>query len=119
MAKTTKFSETDGIMATAFRTSEGDPLTFSFSPSLPTTDHSHWIKVMEGVDRLLRVSRETYFKVELGLFNFNVQKTGNCAVVFMSVKSHPVSKSLQRLIRQASKGLQHSTPMPALHGDQT
>lgn len=91
-----KITDTPGIVAILRSKSGSDEF------SQPTvTDNKEWKQILGDAMRLLSLSGEDEVKVTLDKHTVVVQRSGDIVLGVVVVKSHPVVKSLKRMIRRA------------------
>ena len=119
----------DGIIAVAHRNDDSLGVSVVFRQTPVAAEHTLWEKKLNNACRLLDVSVSQLNENEINLRGsnvaalkivageevWNVQKQGGDYIVIVSIKGHPVTKSLQRLVRRGLKkikGLSGTTSAP-------
>jgi len=92
----TKITETPGIVA-LIQVKDGDGV-FS-EPHV--TDNKDWERILREAIGILLVSDEDEIKITLDKHTVVAQKSGELLLGVVVVKSHPVVKSLKRMMRRA------------------
>lgn len=92
----TKITETPGIVA-VLQVKEGD--TKFLEPHV--TDNKDWERILREAAGILLVSDEDEIKITLDKHTVVAQRSGELVLGIVVVKSHPVVKSLKRMIRRA------------------
>ena len=105
----TKLTKTDGVSAACC----GDPgaLSFSFDLGVPEDERAQFKKIFQTmVDLLNLMPNEDELKIGLTAQSLVLRRNQGIYVGVVAVKSHPVVKSLQRMVRRAFK--KQGAPLP-------
>ena len=100
--------EAPGILA-ASKTQNGSTVVKADA----TTDVRRWQPLLATAEQILTVSREDEAKIALSNASVVVMRSGDITIGLVVVKSHPVVKSLKRMVRRAFKRLGSPTKAPA------
>jgi hypothetical protein len=117
----------DGILAAGHRNDNSLGISLTFRTAPVGAEHSLWERKLNTACALLDVaasklneneinlrgSNISAIKVVLGEEVWNVQKQGGDYIVIVSVKGHPITKSLQRLVRRGLKKIKGLSGTPA------
>jgi len=119
----------DGILAAGRRNDNSLGISLTFRTAPVADEHTLWERKLNTACTLLDVaasklneneinlrgSNIAAIKVVLGDEVWNIQKQGGDYIAIVSIKGHPVTKSLQRLVRRGLKkvkGLAGTTKPP-------
>ena len=116
----------DGILAAGRRNDNSLGISLTFRTAPVADEHTLWERKLNTACTLLDVaasklneneinlrgSNIAAIKVVLGDEVWNIQKQGGDYLVIVSVKGHPVTKSLQRLVRRGLKKIKALSGTP-------
>jgi hypothetical protein len=105
-----KLTEAPGILA-ASKTQNG---TTELEVSSEMSAREHWAQVLLETSRqVLGASGSDEIKITFDKYSVVVMQSGPLTLGVVVVKSHPVVKSLKRMLRRAFKRLGNAVPVPS------
>jgi hypothetical protein len=102
-----KLTEAPGILAAA-KTEDG---TTQLKVS-DGGDARRWVSLLDASRQVLGASGSDEVKITFDKYSVVVMRSGNLVLGVVVVKSHPVVKSLKRMLRRAFKRLGSEVPKP-------
>jgi hypothetical protein len=118
--------DNEGIVAVGHRTDESLGVSMTFRTDPVAAEHTQWEKRLNTACQMLDVAEKNLghevclrgtniaaLKVVLGDQVWNVQRQGGDYITIVSIKGHPVTKSLQRMVRRGLKKIKASYGTPS------
>jgi hypothetical protein len=112
-----KIVKNDGILAVGYRHKD-DPIELVAGASFPADRKLQWKGIVLNLSNILDIVQDdvktwersvspprSILKCDIGPDAWNAARQGDLTLVLISVKGHPISKSLKRMIRRGFKNI--------------